>query len=340
MNMLEIDGARGEGGGQILRSALSLSIVTQTPIRLFSIRARRKRPGLMRQHLAAVAAAATVGMAEVQGNRLGSQELLFRPGGVLHGRHTFAVGTAGSATLVLQTILWPLLVTQGRSQLTLEGGTHNPLAPPFEFLDRILFPILRSMGADIDASLVRHGFYPAGGGRFEVTIEGGHTLKPIELHERGALEDRRATAIVSRLPRHICRRELSVVREALSWPESALVPLEVESAGPGNVLLLEVAATHARTLAAGFGERGVPAETVARRAVDELRPWLDADVPVDAHLADQLLIPLALAGEGSAKTLEPTLHTRTNAEIIEMFLPVRVAIGRTGSAWQIEVTPR
>ena len=177
---IEIDGSQGEGGGQILRSALTLSLVTGRPFRLHRIRARRVKPGLLRQHLTAVRAATTIGAAEVTGDELASTELLFTPGNVSHGEYTFAVGSAGSVTLVLQTVLWPLLLAPGRSRLTFEGGTHNPMAPPFEFIAEVFLPLLRRMGARVDATLVRHGFYPAGGGSFHVDIEGGYPLGPLE----------------------------------------------------------------------------------------------------------------------------------------------------------------
>src|SRR5687767_13803626 len=162
--MIELDGSEGEGGGQILRSALALAIVRGEPLAIHSIRAKRKRTGLLRQHLTAVHAARAVGAARVVGDALGSTELRFEPSGVVHGEHHFAVGTAGSATLVLQTVLWPLLVAPGESTVVVEGGTHNPLAPPFEFLARVLAPLVRRMGAELELELVRAGFYPAGGG--------------------------------------------------------------------------------------------------------------------------------------------------------------------------------
>jgi RNA 3'-terminal phosphate cyclase (ATP) len=182
-----IDGSEGEGGGQILRSSLALSAITGRPFRAINIRARRRRSGLLRQHLTAVRAAATVASAELRGAELGSSELEFRPGVVSHGEHSFSVGTAGSSTLVFQTVLWPLIVAPGRSRLCFEGGTHNPLAPPFEFLDRTFLPLLRSLGLVVEATLEQAGFYPAGGGRVIVEIEGGRTPQPLALAERGKI---------------------------------------------------------------------------------------------------------------------------------------------------------
>src|SRR5690606_5309610 len=300
---LEIDGAQGEGGGQVLRSSLALSLVTGRPLHIHHIRARRRRPGLLRQHLTAVRAAAAVGGATVEGDALGSAELWFRPEALRAGDYRFAVGTAGSTTLVLQTVLWPLLLAPGRSTLVLEGGTHNPMAPPFEFVAGSLVPLLEAMGARVRVELRHAGFYPAGGGQLVVEIEGGRPLRPLHRLERGALQGVSARALVSALPVASARRELEVVHERLGWPRRALRTERVESQGPGNVLLLELRHDGGTTVITGLGEKGVRAEEVAARTVDEAERILAAGVPVCEHLADQLLIPLALAGGGSIRTV-------------------------------------
>ncbi|MCA9704876.1 MAG: RNA 3'-terminal phosphate cyclase [Myxococcales bacterium] len=336
-----IDGAAGEGGGQVLRSSLALSLLTGRPLRVHDIRARRRKPGLMRQHLTAVRAAAQVGAAAVEGDALRSTELRFSPGAPQAGEYRFAVGTAGSTTLVLQTVLWPLLRAPGRSRLVLEGGTHNPLAPPFDFVERSLVPALRAMGAAVEVKLERAGFYPAGGGMLVVEVEGGRPLRSLRLLERGALRRTEAEALVSNLPVSIARRELEGLHERLAWPRSGLRVRRVQGHGPGNVLLAHVEHEGGTTVIAAFGEKGVTAEEVAARAADEVDAFLAANVPVDAHLADQLLIPLALAGGGCFRTVEPTLHTRTNAEIVQRFLPVRIDFVDEGAgAWRVEVAER
>ncbi|MBC8072434.1 MAG: RNA 3'-terminal phosphate cyclase [Deltaproteobacteria bacterium] len=324
--MIEIDGSEGEGGGQILRTALALAIIRGEPLHIRAIRAKRKRPGLLRQHLTAVQAAATVSAARVSGDRLGSDELRFEPTARIHGEHRFAVGTAGSATLVLQTVLWPLLGTPGESTVVVEGGTHNPLAPPFEFLDRVLLPVLRRMGAELELELLGAGFYPAGGGAVRLRVVGGRPLQPLALHERGAIRKRRAQAIVANLKKTIGHRELAVVREQLGFTRDELEVVEVPGPGPGNLLLIEGEHDGGAELVSECGEKGLPAETVAQRAVDAWRRWHDADVPVGEHLADQLLIPLALAGSGGFTTLTPTEHTRTNAALVQRLLGVPIAI--------------
>ena len=336
--MIEIDGSQGEGGGQILRTALALSAVTGKPFVIANIRAGRAKPGLMRQHLTCVLAAAEIGSADVRGAKLGSQELEFRPGTLRAGSYRFAIGTAGSTSLVLQTVLPALLAIGGTSELELEGGTHNPLAPPFEFLERSFAPVLRAMGASLDLTIERHGFYPAGGGRVRARIASNGALKPIRLLERGAQRARRAHVLLARLPEAVAERECERVRERLSWDESECSSAQVGGLGPGNALVLELEYAHVTEVVTAFGERDVRAKTVADNAVDELSAYLASDAPVGVHLADQLLIPLALAGGGSFRTLPPSLHTRTNAEIVERFLPVKIAIEPQGdTAARIEV---
>ncbi|MBL8971832.1 MAG: RNA 3'-terminal phosphate cyclase [Myxococcales bacterium] len=338
---IEIDGSEGEGGGQILRSALTLSLVTGRPFRLHRIRARRVKPGLLRQHLTAVRAATTVGAAQVSGDELGSTELVFTPGPVSHGDYTFAVGSAGSVTLVLQTVLWPLLLAPGRSRLTFEGGTHNPMAPPFEFSAEGFLPLLRRMGAHVEARLVRHGFYPAGGGSFVVDVEGGHPLAPLELYSRGAVLRRRARALLAHLPKSIGDRELRVVRTELGLEREEVRVVDVDSAGPGNALMVWIEAEHGTELFCAFGERRVSAEQVAARVVAEVRAHVEADAPVGPHLADQLLIPLALVGRGGYQSYALTQHTLTNMEILGRFLPVRFVVTDEGKGRsRVEAHPR
>jgi RNA 3'-terminal phosphate cyclase (ATP) len=324
--VLTIDGATGEGGGQVLRTALALSLATGTAFRITDIRAGRKRPGLMRQHLTAVNAAAEVGSATAEGAALGSTELVFRPGRVAPGTYRFSVGTAGSTTLVLQTVLPALVLAEGPSRLVLEGGTHNPMAPPFEFLERAFLPLLGRMGATVVAELERPGFYPAGGGRFQVRVEPAPgKLERLDLLERGEILARRATAAVAHLPLEIAWRELRVVEQGLNWDRSCLRAQEVEhSAGPGNVLLLEIESEQVTEVFASFGQKGVQAEKVASEAVAEARAYLAAGVPVGRHLADQLLVPMALAGGGSFRTLPLSRHATTQIELVEKFLPVEV----------------
>lgn len=327
-----IDGAHGEGGGQILRSSLALAIVTGTPIHIERIRAGRKKPGLMRQHLTAVRAAAEISGATVEGAGIGSGELWFRPGAVRGGDYCFAVGTAGSACLVFQTVLPPLLMAGEPSRVVFEGGTHNPMSPPFDFIARCFLPLMARMGADVQVELERPGFYPAGGGRFVAHIMPWAKKSAIELIDGGEVRQRRARVLISQLRRSIAHRELAVVRDGLGWQHRECTVEVIDSAaGPGNVLFCEVEREHVTEMVSAFGEKGVPAEAVARRAVDEMRAYLDAGVPVGEHLADQLMLPMALAGGGRYRTLPLSLHARTNQDVIGMFLDVDVEPDERGA---------
>jgi RNA 3'-terminal phosphate cyclase (ATP) len=326
MKTLHIDGSRGEGGGQVLRTSLALSMITNTPIRITHIRARRAKPGLMRQHLTAVQAAAGISKAHVEGAAVGAKEITFTPSAVTPGDHHFAIGTAGSTTLILQTVLPALILAPGPSRLTLEGGTHNPMAPPFEFLDRAFLPLLERMGARVEATLERPGFYPAGGGRLIAKVQPAQELQGLDLLERGDIRGRRGTVLLANLPGHIANREVQKLQELTSWENAAFEIRKVDAAGPGNAVLLELASDNVTEVFTAFGECGVAAETVAERAVREMRSYLAADVPVGEHLADQLLLPLALAGSGSFRTLPLSLHAQTQVELIPEFLDVRIGV--------------
>ncbi len=336
--MLTIDGSEGEGGGQMLRTALSLSLCTGQPFCLANIRAQRDTPGLRPQHLQAVTAAAQLAEAELSGAAVGSRELVFVPrrfgADIPSGSYRFDIGTAGSTSLVLQTVLLPLLFARAASTVVLLGGTYNSKAPPFDFIDRVFAPLLRRLGARLSLRLQRPGFYPAGGGQIVAEIEplpdGAASLARLELPSRGAIRRRTATAVVARLPPHIAEREHAVLAARLGWPPEAYVVRSLpRSQSPGNLVLLEIESEHVTEIVSYVGERGLPAEEVAERAAAEALHYLRCEVPVGEHLADQLLLPLALGQGGRYRTVEPSLHTRTQAEIIRRFLPhVRIDLRR------------
>jgi RNA 3'-terminal phosphate cyclase (ATP) len=323
---VEIDGSRGEGGGQILRTSLALSVVTGRKLRMYNIRAGRKRPGLQRQHLACVEAAAQLCRATTNALDVGASELVFTPGTEWPGEIAVDIGTAGSTTLVVQTVLPAALGLGKPLRARVTGGTHNPMAPPFEFLERVFLPHLRAMGADVTLTLERHGFLPGGGGAVVLEVEPAGKLRPIELVEAGRPIARTATAICASLPRHVGERELAVAQERLDHPRCEL--LEFPKAGPHNVFMVEVElASGARELVTSHGRKGYPAEDVADDALDELEDFLEAGVPVGECLADQLLLPLALAGGGRLRTLGPlSLHATTNIETIREFLDVPITV--------------
>jgi RNA 3'-terminal phosphate cyclase (ATP) len=328
---VEIDGSRGEGGGQILRTSLALAVLGNRKLRMRRIRAGRKRPGLQAQHIACVRAAARLcnGYARAPGGgelAVGAQELELVPGEGQASVLEIDIGTAGSTTLLVQTILVPALASGQSLRAIFTGGTHNPLAPPFEFLDRVFAPHLRAMGAKLTLTLERPGFLPSGGGRIVVEISPSK-LAPIELVHAGEIVARRATAIVAGLPRHIAEREITCARERLLDPICEIQ--EHPKHGPHNLFMAELErAGGVRELATAHGRKGYPAEDVADDALDALEDWLEADVPVGEYLADQLLLPLAVAGGGRFRTLPLSLHATTNIETIGHFLDVPIRTER------------
>ena len=320
-----LDGSMGEGGGQVLRTSLALACLTGRALELTNIRAGRHKPGLMRQHLPCVQAAARVSGAHVEGAELSSTELAFRPAGLWPLTARFDIGTAGATGLVVQTILLPLLFTGGESRVELTGGTHVMAAPSFTFLTTTFAPLVRAMGADFSFELHRAGYYPAGGGRVELTVRPlarDDALAPLHLDGRAADDGMHAFATTAKIPENVGRRELRQLAALLPIGRKQLFERrDKESVGPGNVLAVHVPTDDERTsVFTSCGKRGVPAERVASDLAAEVRAFTDARVAVDEHLADQLLLPLALAGGGSFTTTAPSLHTRTNAEVIASIL--------------------
>ncbi|CAN7616771.1 RNA 3'-terminal phosphate cyclase [Pseudoduganella sp. LjRoot289] len=323
--IIELDGSQGEGGGQVLRTALTLSMITGQPVRLTDIRANRPKPGLMRQHLVAVQAAAQVCGADIGDTGLGARELLFRPGAIRAGNYSFAIGTAGSSTLVLQTLLPALLFADGPSTVTVSGGTHNPMAPPAEFLQRAYGRAMRDMGATIDITLRRRGFYPAGGGVVEATVQACAGLRPLALLEAGARRNVFAESLVAAVPPGVARRELDFVGAAMGWDASRLHLVQLpDDQGPGNALLLTLESEHVTEVFAAFGEKSLRAESLAKQVVQDARTYMMSGAAVSEHLADQLMVPMALAGGGKFTVDRVSQHAITNADVIARFLPVDI----------------
>ncbi len=337
MDMIEIDGSAG--GGQLLRTALSLSLCTGTAFSITRIRAKRSKPGLMRQHLTAVNAAAKIGNAYMEGAELGATALRFEPGVVVPGEYRFATGSAGSATLVLQTVLPPLWQCAAPSTLRLEGGTHNPLAPSADFIADSYAPALAKIGIDATVELERPGFFPAGGGILHATVAPAPHLRHAAFIERGELQSIAATALLSGLSSSIGERELRSMAAAFDLTPNALHLRQVRpSIGPGNALLLQVRHTQHVETFTGHGERGLSAENVAGRLADEARAYLDSAACVGEHLSDQLLLPMALAGGGAFTTHVISEHLQSNARLIEKFLAVEINWAeRRPGLWQVEI---
>lgn len=324
-SILEIDGSMGEGGGQVLRSALSLSVATRRPIRIENIRAGRAKPGLMRQHLTSARAAAAICGARIDGDAIGSRTLVFKPGPLQAGFHNFAVGSAGSCLLVLQTILPPLLLADGPSELVLEGGTHNPAAPPYELIERAWLPRLKQMGATIAARIERCGFMPAGGGRVVLEVTPG-PVRRFEAMVPGEIIRRTAEAIFANLAADIAQRELAVVGERLELTDEDKRMRQVKADGSGNAVVVSIEGTTGAEVVASFGAPGMPAERVAESAAKQARDFCASGAAIGKHLADQLLVPMALLDGGRFTTSKPSRHTITNADVIRLFRPGSVTL--------------
>lgn len=326
--MIEIDGSMGEGGGQILRTSLSLALATRRPLHIRDIRANRGKPGLRRQHLTAVRAAAAVSDAEVEGAEMGSEELVLKPRAIQAGDYEFDIQTAGSTVLVLQTVLPALATVEEPSAVSVAGGTHNLHAPIFEFVDTTYRAVLRQLGARVRFDLHSHGFYPAGGGRVTARLEAPLARDAaLDLDERGDIRTVRATSLLAKLPDHIAEREFDTLAGLLDAPlDDAETERIDDSRSPGNVLYVQVDSDALTETFSVIGRKGLPAERVARKLARQVNAYLASEAPVGPHLADQLLLPMALCGGGSYRTREITTHTETQIELIPKFMPVDIRI--------------
>ena len=323
---LVIDGSVGEGGGQMLRTSLTLSLATGTPFVLENIRAGRKKPGLLRQHLTAVNAAAALSGATVEGAVLGSSRLVFRPGPVRGGDHVLDIGSAGSVGLVLQTIALPLVGCDRASRITIRGGTHALWAPAFPFLAQAWLPLVRRAGAKIGLGLDRVGFHPAGGGAVTLTTEPSGPLAPLHVREGALTSELVLRAIVAGLPEAIGARELAAAAELLADDRLDIATTTVDAAGKGNAMWLVARdeTTGVANVFTGIGEVGVPAAQVGTDVASAFLAWRASGAAVEAHLADQLMLPIVLAGAGSFTCNELTLHAWTNIAVIEAFTGKRL----------------
>lgn len=334
--MVEIDGSQGEGGGQIFRTALTLAMCLRKSVCIRNIRAGRRKPGLLRQHLTCLRAAQSICDADVVGDQLGSMEVMFKPRTVRAGKYQFAIGTAGSTSLVFQTVYLPLFFAEGASELRLEGGTHNGLSPSFDFMASCFMPAITSMGYTCDAELKHFGFYPAGGGVWEAKIPLVQKLKPLQLIHRGKVLRYAGVVTSAKLPQHVAERELHHVKEKLLWPDDVLEQRVVNSVGPGNVVSLRVHSEHVTEVVEAIGEKGMNAERVANRAIKPIIQYLHANVPVGEYLADQLLLPMALGKGGEFKTSTPSMHLLSNAEVIKQFMHIDINIEQENQhTWRV-----
>ncbi|MCA9124535.1 MAG: RNA 3'-terminal phosphate cyclase [Planctomycetaceae bacterium] len=342
--MITIDGSQGEGGGQIVRSSLALSLITGIPIRIENVRAGRKNPGLLRQHLTAFQAATQISNAQTHGAELGSKVVQFEPGTITPGRYRFSVGSAGSTTLVFQTVLPALMLVDGISHIEVEGGTHNPHAPPFDYLARVYFPLLRKLGANVEAGNCHPGFYPAGGGCFGAKVVGCPSLNRLELLDRGVLLHRRVRALVANLPIDIAERECRLIERRTNWDAKNFSREEIEgSVGAGNVVMIELEFEHLTELFIAFGKTGKRAERVANEVLRSALDYIDQDVPVGTYLADQLLLPMGLAAaQGQScvfRTGPLSQHARTQIDVLMRFLKIKIVVQADAGAFLVRLRP-
>ncbi len=334
-----VDGSGGEGGGQIFRTTLTLAMCLGKAVRIENIRAGRSKPGLLRQHLTCLRAAQTICDAEVTGDLLGSKVVTFVPGKVKAGNYRFSVGSAGSTTLVFQTVLLPLLQAGGKSELLLEGGTHNGMAPSYEFIQKCFVPLMAKLGYCIEIELDRYGFYPAGGGAWRARIYPSDDIKNLKLLEAGKINQRSALAISAHIPKHVCNRELKRVSKYDGWSEVKLETRLVRSSGPGNILSLTLEMDHVHAVFEALGEHGVKAERVAEKAYSQVKRYLEAAVPVCEYLADQLVLPLALGRGGHFRTLKPSQHLLTNIEVVGLLSNAHIELSEFDvDKWEVRVS--
>ena len=324
MEIIEIDGRFGEGGGQILRSALTLAMLTGKGFDISHIRGKRPKPGLMRQHLTCVQAAQTICNGYVEGAELGSTRLRFVPGKVQAGDYCFDVGSAGSTTLVFQTIALPLLQADATSTVEFRGGTHNPMAPPLTYLKRSFLPLLRDMGAQIELKVHRWGFMPVGGGHWQALFKPS-SLNKIERLQRGELKNSRLTAYEVGLPNRVAERELEVYRQLSPVNIDEARVRQPTSSSPGNLLAIDLQFEHLRICLTELGRPRLSAEKVAQNLLRQMQHYLQSEAVLDEYLADQLMLPIMLAGGGQFRCHELSLHGETNRQIIARFSAMEIA---------------
>jgi RNA 3'-terminal phosphate cyclase (ATP) len=341
--MLLIDGSIGEGGGQVLRTALSLSMLTGQPIHMINIRAGRQRPGLQPQHLTAVQASAAVCGGQVRGAAINSQQLFFEPGLVRASRYRFDIGTAGSAPLVVQALYLPLAKARDTTTLTITGGTHVPFSPSYHYLEKQWLPVAQSLGFWMRLKLERAGFYPEGGGEIQAHIRPADEILPLERLEPGKLVRIRGISASANLREDIARRQkLQALRRLQPvCADSKIETLELPSPGKGTMLLLQAEFEHSTCCYFSLGAPGKRAEQVADEAADQLEACLASGGALDEFLADQLVLPLVLAsGPSRFRTSRVTRHLLTQAALIPMFLPAQVSVeGGEGQPGTVSISP-
>ncbi|MCK4857277.1 MAG: RNA 3'-phosphate cyclase [candidate division Zixibacteria bacterium] len=326
---VRIDGSFGEGGGQILRTAISLSTHLRVPVEIVNIRKNRKYPGLMPQHLTAVKACQAICNGKVEGAEINSERLFFRPNKAKAGKYSFNVAehkrSAGSATLVFQTVLLPLLFVRGESHITIQGGTHVPWSPPASYIRQVFLPVLERLGCQTFFKIKRWGWYPEGGGEIYCHIKSLPKLTPYQFHQRGKLKRIYGLSVASNIGNNVANRQMKAALKALRNLKlrGDIQIKDVAAAGKGTILFLTAEFERVRAGFSTLGERGIPAEKVAHRTVEDLNNFLGKSVCLDNYLADQLIPYIALCGERVEMNVSRiTTHLLTNLWVVKKFLPI------------------
>lgn len=334
---IQIDGSQGEGGGQILRTTLSLSMLTGIPFELVNIRAGRKKPGLMRQHLVCVQASQRISNATVEGAELHSQRLYFNPQEVQAGKYDFHIGSAGSTILVLQTLLPALMMQDQVSQISIHGGTHNPMAPTADFIEHCFLPAIKKMGIHVDFKCERAGFFPIGAGQINVTIHPWVNPLKYSTLNKGKLLESHAFAAALNIAPSIADRELEVLNNKLDLTERKR--LNFQGISQGNTAFVVLSYEHHQQVFSALGEMKKSAEKVASDLAKQVKAYLNADAIADEYLTDQLLLPLALGQGGVFTTQVISEHSKTQAEMIQKFVDCEITFTPIKTdAWQIKVS--
>jgi len=342
-DLVQIDGSYGGGGGQVLRTSLALALITGRPLRVTRIRAGRKKPGLAAQHLRAVEASCAICRGHVEGAALGSTEIAFVPGKVVPGPYTFEIGTAGATSLVLHTLYLPLALAGGPSELTIRGGTHVAWSPSFHYLRDQWRPALALLGLDVELEIRRAGYYPKGGGEILARVFHRDKVKPLKLERESPPATANITIVTTRLPDHVAERQAKSARALLEKEglEIAVGTEGYDGVAPGTATHVRIPTGQGGGMFTSLGERGLPAEKVGTRAAEQAIAFAQSDAAVDKYLADQLILPLALAeGTSEYTTHEITDHLVTNADIVSEFLPIDIDIvGAKGARGRVTITP-
>ncbi len=328
--MLRIDGSYGEGGGQILRTSLSLSVLAAQAIEIFNIRAKRKKPGLQAQHLVAVKAAEEISQAKVSGAKIGSKILRFEPKKIKFGRFEFDIGTAGSTTLVAQTILLPLSFSKHPSEVLIVGGTHNPLAPPFHYFSEVFLPMIEKLGIKAEAKLEKYGFYPKGGGRIRLFVQPIQKLVASDFLERGKIEEISGLSVVANLPFSIAERQKNALQSFLkNFSGINILAERVEALSAGTFVFLKVKFENILAGFSSLGEKGKPAEKVGQEVAQQFSDYYQSEKVIDPYLADQIVLYLAISKKPFAFTVSKiTNHLLTHIWLLEKFLDIKIKIDK------------